>query len=318
MDLHQLRIFQVLAKVGSFTRAAEELHTVQSNVTSHIKQLEGELGRELLVRRRNGVLLTAEGKVLLDYANRILGLADEVRRSLGSQAAPTGPLHIGALESTSAIHLPALLSEFNRRFPDVAISLLSGTSGELLKAVASYELDGAFIASVRGHPELAQRRVLREELVLITGREVTSARALLAATPPKPMLVFPAGCLYRTVFEQWLTKSGYYMPRKVMEFRSIDALLGCAAAGMGIALAPRSIAECHARRDDLSVHRFPARLGRIDTVFVWRKDTEQSAPLRAFLDLATEFFHGRELESRAEKRAPKRAVSAIRRNTRSI
>lgn len=312
MDFHQLRIFQVLAKVGSFTRAADELHTVQSNVTSHIKQLEGELGRELLVRRRSGVLLTPEGKVLLDYANRILGLADEVRRSLGSHAAPTGPLRIGALESTSAIHLPSLLTEFNRRFPDVALSLLGGTSAELLQAVASYELDGAFIASVRGHPELAQRRVLREELVLITSREVTSAKALLtAATPRKPMLVFPSGCLYRTIFEQWLTKSGY-MPRKVMEFRSIDALLGCASAGMGIALAPRSIVEGHALRDNLSIHAFPVRLGRIDTVFVWRKDTEQSAPLRAFLDLATEHFSGRELESRNEKPAPKRIAAGRR------
>src|SRR6476619_7437834 len=99
MDLIALQIFKTVAEVGGITRAAARLHRVQSNVTTRVKQLEASLGVQLFHRRRRE--LSAEGRTLLAYAERLLALSSEARAALRS-GAPRGVLRVGSLESTAA------------------------------------------------------------------------------------------------------------------------------------------------------------------------------------------------------------------------
>src|SRR5258706_15898708 len=109
MDLSALRIFKAVADAGGITRAAARLHRVQSNVTTRVKQLERELGTALFHRHKRRLTLSAEGKLLLGYAERLLRLSAEAEAAL-KEAGPRGTLRIGSLESRGARRLPPILS----------------------------------------------------------------------------------------------------------------------------------------------------------------------------------------------------------------
>src|SRR5919205_2697100 len=103
MDAADLRVFEAVARLGGMSRAAEELHTVQSNVTARIRLLEEELGTALFSRHSRGVVLTAAGQRLLPYAVRVRTLLEEARRAVADDGTPRGPLTIGSLETTAAL-----------------------------------------------------------------------------------------------------------------------------------------------------------------------------------------------------------------------
>src|SRR3982751_6277360 len=110
MDAGDLRVFEAVARLGGMSRAADELNTVQSNVTARVRRLEAELGTALFARHSRGVSLTAAGRRLLPYAGRVGQLLDEARRAALDDWRPRGPLHIGSLETTAAIRLSPLLA----------------------------------------------------------------------------------------------------------------------------------------------------------------------------------------------------------------
>ena len=282
MDLHELRIFSVVAREGSFTKAAAVLHTVQSNVTARIKHLETEVGTALLVRRKQGVLLKPAGKTLLEHAAKILRLSDDALKAVKDSPEPHGMLHLGSMEATAAYRLPPILADFNKQFPSVDISLSTGTTAELVQGVLSYELEGAFVAGGRNNPELQEDSLFKEGLVLLSGRQIKNFDALMEFIPTKPLLVFRTGCFFRLTLEQWLAEQGK-MPLKVMELGTLDGILGCVAAGMGTTIMPRAVVEGNSLRKRLICHRFPSEKAQLETVFIRRKDGHLTSTLRAFL-----------------------------------
>src|SRR6185295_3797482 len=136
MDLSELRIFSAVVRQGGVTRAAERLHRVQSNVTTRIRQLEDELGVALFVRAGKRLHLAPAGQVLLDYADRLLALADEARAAV-QDARPRGIFRLGAMESTAAVRLPQVLSDYHRRYPGVELELRTGNPQELAAGILS-------------------------------------------------------------------------------------------------------------------------------------------------------------------------------------
>ena len=277
LDLAALQIFKTVAEQGGITPAAAKLHRVPSNVTTRVKQLEARLGTALFVRRRRRLVLSPEGKVLLAYADRLLGLSSEAEAALRGSA-PRGTLALGTLESTAATRLPPVLSRFHRAYPDVRIDLATGTSGALVTRVRSHELEAAFVAEPFPAHELATQPVFVEELVLITplgfGR-VATARDLGRAT----IIAFTTGCSYRRRLETWIGRAGV-VPAQVMEFASYHAIVACVAAGAGIAVVPRSVIRAVGARHDVRTHTLPADVARATTMLVWCPGHESSA-LRA-------------------------------------
>src|SRR5712664_2706230 len=101
---------------GGITRAADELNTVQSNITHRVKALEAEIGAPLFERHSRGMTLTGAGRRLLPYAQRMAALSHEAVLAARDDGEPKGPLAIGSMETTAAVRLPSLLAEFHRRF----------------------------------------------------------------------------------------------------------------------------------------------------------------------------------------------------------
>lgn len=144
MELRDLQIFQSVADQGSVSSAAKELNYVQSNVTARIKQLENELKTPLFYRHKRGMTLTAEGRKMLVYVNKILQDVDELKQVFLDSETPSGILKIGTVETVST--LPTILSSYYKSYPNVDLSLQAGLTEELIREVLDHQLDGAFIS----------------------------------------------------------------------------------------------------------------------------------------------------------------------------
>src|SRR3984893_8704964 len=132
MELSDLLTFSTVARLGGVTRAADELNTVQSNITQRIKSLEAEIGTPLFERHSRGMTLTGAGRRLLPYAERMAALSREAVLAARDDGQPRGPLAIGSLETTAAVRLPSLLAQFHRRFPAVRLTVRTGTTADLV------------------------------------------------------------------------------------------------------------------------------------------------------------------------------------------
>ena len=282
MDAADLRIFEAVARLGGMNRAAAELNTVQSNVTARIRALEDELGTPLFERHSRGVTLTGAGQRLLPYAARIRHLLEDARRVVEDDGTPRGALTLGTLETTAAMRLSPLLSAYVAKHPRVDLVLRTGTTCELVEAVLEHRLEGAFVCGPVDHADLEAEVVFREDLVILAAR---SARALddLLRTSDLKIVVLRAGCSYRQRLEAILASRGIVGVR-VLEFGTLEAILGCVAAGLGITLLPRSIVGPSRRGDELAVHALPAAEARVETLFVRRRGGFVSSALAAFLE----------------------------------
>jgi len=267
MDLTALQIFAAVVEQGGINKAAARLHRVPSNVTTRIKQLEEQLGAKLFAREGRRLTLSAEGKVLLAYAEQLLRLSAEARAALRG-GKPRGVLRIGALESTAAARLPPLLAKYHLLYPEVGIELVTGTSGSLVNRVHVQEVEAAFVAEPFNATGLETRLAFLEEIVLVTPKSYPRIR-----TPRDigklTVIAFASGCSYRRRLEGWLGTAKVH-PDRVMEFQSYHAILACVAAGSGIAVVPRSVIGMTSAAKDVNVVSLPAATAKAATRLVWR------------------------------------------------
>jgi DNA-binding transcriptional LysR family regulator len=289
MELRHLKIFCAVAETGSFTAAAEKVHNVQSNVTMRIKELESELGQQLFVRSKGGVMLTSAGHTFLGYARRVLQLMDESRSAMLDATTPKGPLRLGSMETTAAIRLPKVLARYHKKYPQVQLSLITGTTSELIKAVENHRLDGAFVGGFHQNAALHQEEVFREELALLSSVQFRSLDQLVEAMSRQTVLVFRTGCFYRSTLEQWFYQSGL-IPGQVMELGTLDGIMSCVAAGMGITLLPKAVVERHGSRRSVRCHELPSAFANVTTVFIRNQDAVVTPALSALLALTHEQF----------------------------
>ncbi|AZV44022.1 LysR substrate-binding domain-containing protein [Peribacillus asahii] len=119
-------------------------------------------------RHNRGTTLTSKGKMLLTYSEQIFQLIEETTKVMKDDQTPKGPLIIGSMETTAAVRLPSLLTKYHHAYPDVDLILKTGPTEQNIQGVLQYDLDGAFVAGPIDHPELIQKTVIEEELVLIT------------------------------------------------------------------------------------------------------------------------------------------------------
>ncbi|MFT6915592.1 MAG: DNA-binding transcriptional LysR family regulator [Motiliproteus sp.] len=281
LQLKSLQLFVGVADTGSFVAAAERCHTVQSNVTAHIKKLEEELDAKLF-NRKGGARLTTAGGMLVDYARRMLRDHDDVLGLFhGAEDAPSR-LSLGAMETTTAVRLPSILSDFHRQYPKVDLTVETGSTAELIASLLEGRVDGVFIAGRSEHERLHFKKAFRERLVLIGPKPFTQL-----PTPEQLLetafLAFRQGCSYRQRIELFLSSCGVSATR-IFEYGSVDGILGCVAAGMGYALMPLSTVESHRQRFAIDHLELPASISVLDTYFVTAGPETWTPALTRFVD----------------------------------
>ena len=170
MELSDLRIFTAVVQEGGITRAAERLNRLQSNVTTRIRQLEERLETRLFDRQGKRLILTPAGRTLLDYADRLLALAGEAEAAMHDDT-PRGLFRLGSMESTAAVRLPAPLSAYSDRYPDVVLEIRTGNPTQLAGALLAGEIDAALVAEPVAEAKFDSVVAFEEEPVIVTNRK---------------------------------------------------------------------------------------------------------------------------------------------------
>lgn len=281
LDLRSLEIFRTVATTGSVSKAAIKLNRVQSNISTRIKQLEQQLGKKLFLRHNRRLTLSREGLLLLPYAERMLQLSGEASQALAGNR-PGGVLEIGAMESTAAARLPAVLSKLQTQYPDVRIELKTDTAGGLIDRLLEYDIEVALIAEPLSFDGIKTCPVFEEELLLVTPATIPVIEDLCEING-RTMIAFEAGCAYRRYLEEWLLENGL-VPGGYMAVSSYMAILACVSAGTGFALVPKSVFEMISTMAEFRTYAMPGKLSRIKTLLAWRADYH-SANLAALKEL---------------------------------
>ncbi len=267
MELSDLRVLRAVVREGGVTRAAERLGRVQSAVTSRIQQLEERLEKELFIRQGRKMVLTPSGRTLMDYAEKLLALAEEAEDALHSDL-PTGVFRIGSMESTAAVRLPGPLAEFSERFPKVILEMRTGNPVVLADALLHGEIDAAFIAEPVPDKRFDQMVAFVESPVLVTSKTHPPIGGDHGC--PRTVLVFEHGCPHRRLLEHWFAQQND-VPERTVEMGSYHAMLGCVLAGMGAALVPRSVIDTFPPAERLKVTDLPKGSNKLRTMLAWPK-----------------------------------------------
>jgi DNA-binding transcriptional LysR family regulator len=285
MDADDLRILEAVAKNGSMNRAATELNMVQSNVTARIRLLEEELGVQLFVRHSRGVEPSQAGLRLLSYARQIGTLMLEATVAVREDGTPKGRLRIGATETTVGLRLPRLAAEYAQKFPQVELSIMTGSTTPLIHQVLESQLDGAFVSGPVNHPDLSEESILIERLVLVSPPFVRSIDDLAQVENLK-VIVSHKDCSYRQRLSSILDGMGTQY--KMMEFSSLEAIITCISAGIGITLLPNALVDDVWKDRSVAVHDLPPDQSNAEVVFVRRIERYPTSALSSFLKMCRE------------------------------
>ncbi|MBX0291132.1 LysR family transcriptional regulator [Hymenobacter sp. HSC-4F20] len=170
----RLRVFQSVARHLSFTKAAQELYITQPAITKHIRELERSYGQRLFERRGNRVSLTEAGTLLLAHADEVEQLHQQLTEQLHNlHGEAAGRLRLGASTTLTQYVLPGILPGFQKRYPQVELTLLNGNSEQIAEAMLSGQLDLGFVEGRSKSRDLHYEPLLADELVAV--RRATSA-----------------------------------------------------------------------------------------------------------------------------------------------
>ena len=291
MDTQTLRMFKAVADTGSISGAARELNYAQSNVSTKIKQLETDLKAPLFFRHNKGIKLTTKGEVFLKYANEMARILSEADRAMTEEDKPEGPLRIASMQTTASGMLPAILAEYHRTYPDVALQISTGPTDKNVRAVLDYEADCAFVSDPADHPALEKISVGMEHLVLLTDAEMSDEK-LKEEIQDGTLLVFPRGCSYRRALETWLRGEGI-VPKDIIEYDSVAGILAGVVAGLGITLLPESAAASYIDSGFLKKHELPPAVADKETVLIRRRHDFLPSSVKCLAELCRKSYSER-------------------------
>ena len=285
MNNAQLRAFHSVAVHGGFTRAAAVLHVTQPTLSDHVRALESRYGVKLFERRGKGVVLTGLGEALLNITRRLFNLDAEAEQLLsGARGLKGGTLRVAA--DGPYLILP-LLGNFQRRYPDLKLSMTFGNSRQVLEELFQRRSDVALLPDVSEDARVYARPLRNDRLVLLVpaGHAWSGRRTLhLADLEGQRLLVRETGSNTRAVFEQALAHA-QVTPGELLEIGSREAVREAVAANLGIGV----IAESEIGVDD-RLHALRIRDARVKVVasLVCLQASRESDVLRAFFDFIDE------------------------------
>ena len=291
MEVRQLQIFRTLAAELNFTRTAELVHTVQSNVTAQIKALEDELGVPLFDRLGRKVALTDAGRRFLPFAQQALAAMEQGQRAVETGAEPSGPLRIGAPESVLTYRLPEVVREYRKRFPLVELMFKPYSDTSLTSKLESGEFDMAIVMMDANPSRRLQSTRLRTERIFLiadTSHPLIRQRAVKPVDLAGQMLLLTeTGCGYRAKLDRMLAMQNV-RPGNVTEFSSVEAIKQCVAAGMGLGLLPAIVVAKELRQHLFKALPWAGPSLDIATHILWHEDKWISPAMAAFQQLMQE------------------------------
>lgn len=242
----RLQVFHTVARLLSFTKAAETLHMTQPAVTFQVRQLEEYFNTRLFDRTHNKISLTDAGMVVYRYADQIFELYGELEARVREMTGDVGGhLIIGASTTIAEYMLPGLLGDFKRRFPDVTIHLKVSNTDGIVSMVENNIIDLGVVEAPVPNKNLAVDECRMDELVVIVPPQHALAsrkKVRIKEVLPHPYICREEGSGTREVVLEYLQSCGFSSAdlNISMELGSPEAIKGAVEAGMGLAILSRA------------------------------------------------------------------------------
>jgi LysR family hca operon transcriptional activator len=241
MELRHLRYFVAVAEAGSLTVAAErKLRTSQPSLSRQIRDLEDEVGAQLLTRRARGIELTPAGRAFLDHARLVLSQVEAAAEAARRVAHPAKPCFaMGFLTGHELTWMPEALRILREELPNIDVMISSQYSPHLANALLQGSVDAAFLRRERGMPELAFRALVKEPLVVILPSDHRLA-ALKAIGPGDLVgetfvIVSDTAPVLRVVINNYLKRSGIHItPDHEADHITMGMSLIASTRGLGL------------------------------------------------------------------------------------
>jgi DNA-binding transcriptional LysR family regulator len=239
LDSRQMRAFSVLARTGSFTQTARELHLTQSGVSHSMKALERDVGCRLLSRLGKKIVLTQAGEQLLHHATRILHEMETARESLGHLGKwGRGRLRLGA-STTACQHLiPPVLREFKESFPEHVITIEAGDTPELVNSLLRHKIDLALSLEADREPRLDFHSLFNDELHFIVGAMhpwAQARRVERSAIPRQNYILYSKHSVTFRIVEEYFRREQMTL-NTVIELGSMEATKEFVKLGLGVSI----------------------------------------------------------------------------------
>ena len=293
MELRQLNTFQTVASTLNFSRAAEVLNYVPSNVTMQMKALEDELGVRLFDRLGKQLVLTTAGKRFLTQVQVVLNKLDEARSVVHDNETLSGTLTISANEVLVAYRLPAVFQRLRSQHPGVRLIFRSVPNQELKQTLFEGTADVVFMLDepIRSSG-LTVEPLLEETFRLFAAPDHPLAKRTelqLEDFHGEVFLTNEKGCPYRTMFDRGFEKEGIDSIT-YLEFQSAEAIKQCAISGIGIAFLPEVVTEAEVERGELVALSWEIPDLHVYTQMLWHKDKWLSPIILSFIEAAREII----------------------------
>lgn len=287
MDLRQLSYFVAVAEELSFSRAAVRVHISQPPLSRQIAKLEQELGAQLLVRSSHEVVLTQAGQALLEEARRLLALSAAIPEVVGrASRGETGSLRIGFVGSTIYTSVPALLSQYRRLYPQVAVSVQQLTVARQTVMLKNSEIDVGIIRQPVTEPWLATRSLFKEGFMaaLPAHHRLAGQDKVMLQSLADDDFVFFSRSEAPAIHEQLrkMCEAAGFSPRIVQESYPMSTVVGLVAAGVGIAIVPESMHSL--QMQNVVYRKLGGTKAKTEFFLAWHVDNT-SQTLKGFLDM---------------------------------
>lgn len=288
MDLDQLEAFLEVARLCSFSRAAEKRFRTQPAISSQIRALEEEVGAKLLDRSGGKVSMTVPGKIFQKWAEQTLDSRKAVLTAIAeAERVPRGEIVVGANEGTCLHILPEVFAEFKKQYPTVAVGIKRSDYARILESVVDNSVDFGVVSLPVSDNRLTVVLIHRDELIIITPPRHILAKlktATIADVAKFPLLVPKAGHT-RDALES-LFHERKLRPQYSMELDSSELLKRFVAADVGVGFIARSNVQEDVLAGTLAVINIADAQIRRDLALVFRKDKALSRAALAFMKIA--------------------------------
>ncbi|HLQ50140.1 MAG TPA: LysR family transcriptional regulator [Terriglobales bacterium] len=255
MDFDQLNTFVEVAKLGSFSRAAEKVLRSQPAVSAQIRQLEQEYGHRLFDRTAKSVRLTPAGEVILEYARQLLALRGNSLRAVAERnGVPVGTLSIGANEGTFLYVLPKVFAKYHKMFPKIRISVYRNFTHKVIEKVEDGALDLGIVTLPVKSPSLTVIPLFKDRVLLMvgSGSPLFNKRSATMEELAQQPLIIPKTGSTRKLIEKNLRPYRENL-NITMELTSLTMIKRFVTAGFGVSLISSTFARENVRRGDVKL-----------------------------------------------------------------
>lgn len=287
MDLKQLRYFQEIVRLGSFTKAAETLHVAQPAISVAIRKLEAELELQLFQRHDRKVSLTAEGERLWLHTQQILQAVDDARLEMQElKGLSKGVVRVGIPGMMGSYYFPPVLMAFRHRYPHISLQVIEGGTWQLQQMLETAQLDLAVIVQDFLPATLEARVIVREEMRVVVGREHPLAQQAAVSIEDffkEELVLFRNGYFHRKIVDRLAATVGIE-PVIGFETNLIPLIKSIIKQGFGISTLLAMALENDPELVDLPFTE-PVWL---DLCIAWRRNGYLSRANQAFVDFLLE------------------------------